>query len=559
MASYDDTATVSGSVVSISDGADEVGVKSCVVTVRPTLTGTSEVVEKQTGKNLLDTAIAETKTHNSVSITCDGNVKYTATGTATGGSANITFTLKTPCTIKSGMYLHLMNSGANASVSITLQKQDNTTIYAPALSPANRIADLSSYVGETIYSIRFYVANGASFEMELTPMICVSGTATTYTPYVAPTTYTANLPATNYGGSVDFVNGDVVGGYARIKISDLTWTKQTSGNINYFISDVSGMDATNSKDIVCDVLPYCGAVSVSLMPDKSIAQYSWNNRTTVRIRDEELSDETALINTYGNGYIAYPLATPTDFTFPGQTIETKLGANTFWSEQGDTELTYYKSGYGFTSVTVNKVGKNLIRAPIFTPSTPTLCFDAGRDITVSNITMSFLATNAVVQATNAAIVDYRKEDGTRTYRTLNWFRDANNNQFTANTPQNGKFKNSDSNITFRYIYIYYESISYSRFESDCISEWQIELASTASDYTPYEAVSKTAKFHRIVYEGEVDAVRGTGKVSIGESGTEYDPPETFTFPPISIETDEGENTLFANEGDSAITYRKAVD
>lgn len=62
-----------------------------------------------------------------------------------------------------------------------------------------------------------------------------------------------------------------------------------------------------------------------------------------------------------------------------------------------------------------------------------------------------------------------------------------------------------------------------------------------------------------MYEGEVDAVRGTGKVSIGESGTEYDPPETFTFEPISISTDEGENTLFATEGDSAITYRKAVD
>lgn len=46
----------------------------------------------------------------------------------------------------------------------------------------------------------------------------------------------------------------------------------------------------------------------------------------------------------------------------------------------------------------------------------------------------------------------------------------------------------------------------------------------------------------------------------GSSSTEYAPHfEPFTFPPISIGTDEGENTLFANEGDSAITYRKAVD
>ena len=54
-----------------------------------------------------------------------------------------------------------------------------------------------------------------------------------------------------------------------------------------------------------------------------------------------------------------------------------------------------------------------------------------------------------------------------------------------------------------------------------ISNVQLEVSPSASDYTPY-----------------------------------FDP---FTFPPISMETDEGENTLFATEGDSAITYRKAVD
>lgn len=44
------------------------------------------------------------------------------------------------------------------------------------------------------------------------------------------------------------------------------------------------------------------------------------------------------------------------------------------------------------------------------------------------------------------------------------------------------------------------------------------------------------------------------------SKTEYAPYfDPFTFPPISMETDEGENTLYADEGDSAITYRKAVD
>jgi hypothetical protein len=50
------------------------------------------------------------------------------------------------------------------------------------------------------------------------------------------------------------------------------------------------------------------------------------------------------------------------------------------------------------------------------------------------------------------------------------------------------------------------------------------------------------------------------QIEKGSSATEYVPGFTpFSFPPISINTTEGENTLFANEGGSAITYRKAVD
>ena len=49
-------------------------------------------------------------------------------------------------------------------------------------------------------------------------------------------------------------------------------------------------------------------------------------------------------------------------------------------------------------------------------------------------------------------------------------------------------------------------------------------------------------------------------VEEGSTASSYVPHfEPFSFQPISMETDEGENTLFANEGDSAITYRKAVD
>ena len=45
--------TVSGSVVAFSDGADAVKLKSCAVTIAPTLDGVSSVNVVTSGKNLL--------------------------------------------------------------------------------------------------------------------------------------------------------------------------------------------------------------------------------------------------------------------------------------------------------------------------------------------------------------------------------------------------------------------------------------------------------------------------------------------------------------------------
>lgn len=48
--------------------------------------------------------------------------------------------------------------------------------------------------------------------------------------------------------------------------------------------------------------------------------------------------------------IAYPLATPTDFTFEGEEINSLLGVNNVWTDTGDTKVTYkYKTGEGGSS------------------------------------------------------------------------------------------------------------------------------------------------------------------------------------------------------------------
>ena len=340
--------TASGNPAIITDGADRVPTKNVVVNLPASLDGYSSVNVENDGKNSLSSAEADTKTHNSVSITCDGNGKYTASGTATGGSANITFVLDTPCEIKSGMYLHLMNVSANASASITFQKQDNTTIYAPTLSPTNRIADLSSYVGQTIYSIRFYVANGASFEMTLTPMVCYGSTANAYAPYIAPTSYSANLGRTIHGGTADVVNGEGQELVKKITVSSFsgTWGAVTNGYA-YYISDA---DTTHSTSVVNPIMMQANQLFTYGSVGRNSAptwQYGGNDGGTT-VNTFILPSEYDTL-TKANNFLAslqtplevtLTLAAPIDFTFDGQEVDTRLGYNAFMSDQGDSEITY---------------------------------------------------------------------------------------------------------------------------------------------------------------------------------------------------------------------------
>jgi hypothetical protein len=150
--------------------------------------------------------------------------------------------------------------------------------------------------------------------------------------------------------------------------------------------------------------------------------------------------------------------------------------------------------------------------------------DLGKDMTFTNLTLSFLATNSEVDTIISAIVDYRKNDNTHQYKTLNDFTDSNNVRFSANSANNGVFKNTVTNITFRYVYISYTSASRSNFTSDSLSNWQLENSNSATTYEPYTAPTQyTAQLGRTIHGGVPDVVKGEGQETYGKKvfdGTE---------------------------------------
>ena len=86
-----------------------------------------------------------------------------------------------------------------------------------------------------------------------------------------------------------------------------------------------------------------------------------------------------------------------------------------------------------------------------------------------------------------------------------------------------------------------------------VSNIQLEVGSTASAYTAYEApTTYTAQLGRTIYGGTADIVTGEGE---DENGNE------FTFDPIDPipDTDNGVINFWSDEGDSSVVYRADID
>lgn len=225
--------TSSSPIADFSDGADDVPTKSLVVTIPPTLSGVSSVTETQTGRNLFNYEAVEPFNNNVIITRNDGDYTLQNNNSyGVGAFRGISFHLK-PAS-------YSLSLGEAITVPVRIYKNDawfNNGINAGNTSCTFTVTE------EADYDFSCNVAANSSLTIKKCQFE-VGSAATAYEPYTAPTTYTASLGRTIYGGEVDIVNG---------------------------------------------------------------------------------------VGTDENG---------NDFTFTGQEIPTRLGYNAFWSDEGDTEVTY---------------------------------------------------------------------------------------------------------------------------------------------------------------------------------------------------------------------------
>lgn len=143
-----------------------------------------------------------------------------------------------------------------------------------------------------------------------------------------------------FGGYVDLVSGRLVVTHTVIDGGTLNWIYWTN---NSFYASITGKTATSRTDVLCDIYQ----TEDSTTTDESIYCLLNNDFQlgAVYINDSTLSaDEsgaTALKAKLSGYSIWYRLATPLTYQLTPQQIQTLVGVNNVWSEDGDVELAYH--------------------------------------------------------------------------------------------------------------------------------------------------------------------------------------------------------------------------
>lgn len=375
--------TASGSIVTFTDGADDVPLKSCEVSLPASLDGYSSVDVVSAGKNLFDK-----DNPNEV----DGY--FTTTGFSTG-NANAK-TIYIPI-LGGATYTVSKTAGQRFQIATAEVMPSNGAVFTgrQADNTSTSLSITASANDKYLWAWIFLdgTDTGTLSEMLASVMIEVGSTATTYEPYVTPTTHTASLGRTIYGGTADVVKGEGAETCTRIKISDLNWTYYTGGtNPIFYAINIPNMKIYERGDIpsiVIDGYTTRTAHSRSYLSANmaNMECSAIENAQTITFRNDTYTSVSDMIEDIGNEYIVYELATPTDFTFSPVEINSLLGSNTLWSEQGDTSVVYRSSG------TVTPIVPTLISKTITANGTYTAEDDGadGYDEVVVNVSTSVSA------------------------------------------------------------------------------------------------------------------------------------------------------------------------
>ena len=323
--------TASGAIVTFPDGADAVPLKKCEVSLPASLDGYSSVDVVSAGKNLFNVA-----DYSQIYTDRDGVDSYNYRYMIIHLKPNTTYTVSQNSGEAKSTPIVLINSvlPVGGSNYLDLRTASGSKTYTTGDDGYLYIGSVNSY-DDVVYA-RLQECN---IQLE------AGSTATTYEPYTTPTTYTASLGRTIYGGTADVVAGQGAEEYGIVDLGNLTWTKRntSSGHWRFTTQDIPIIINDDNSHIPDIVSVDYTAISPTQSYNGITGITCNTNISQLMICDESYSDAGAFTTAMSGKYIVYPLieASQTGVTFDPVPIDSKSGNNTIWSEQGDnTEVTY---------------------------------------------------------------------------------------------------------------------------------------------------------------------------------------------------------------------------
>ena len=139
-----------------------------------------------------------------------------------------------------------------------------------------------------------------------------------------------------FGGYVDLISGTLVVDRKYVLGDTLDWAYASSGT--YFYAIISDKEE-GYNNVTCNIYATAQQAGVANLQNNQIVGDM--NDTTVYVKDNRYTNATTFKQAMSGTGILYELATPQTYQLTPQQVNTLVGTNNVWSEQGNIELSYH--------------------------------------------------------------------------------------------------------------------------------------------------------------------------------------------------------------------------
>ena len=201
----------------------------------------------------------------------------------------------------------------------------DTTTFKAAMSGVMLVYELATPTTETAtpYTNPQIVSKYGTLEY-VTNSIVPVGHKTTY------------LTRDIFGGYVDLISGKLVVDKKYVLGDTLDWAYVSSGA--YFYATTSDKEK-GYNNITCNIYATAQQAGVANLQNNQIV--GGMNDTAVYVKDNRYTNATTFKQAMSGTGILYELATPQTYQLTPQQVNTLVGTNNVWSEQGNIELSYH--------------------------------------------------------------------------------------------------------------------------------------------------------------------------------------------------------------------------